>query len=404
MKKFLRYMFGYLKIRITGDFAERFLNMCSYHKIELWNLKPDNLSYEMNISVSGFRKLKPILKKTKTKVIIKERYGLPFFMHRYRNRQCFFLCGMTTLFLLYVSTFFVWSIQFDGNLYCTDEVLTEGLKEEGIIPGVRKEKIDCAEIAQYLREKYDNITWASVYKDGTKLKIRIKENNEILESVNEEIEAGESIFAECDATIVSIVTRKGVPAVHEGDDVKEGDLLVSGELEIKNDAGEVTEYEYVSADAEIIAQVEIEYEDILPLTYMKKEFTGQESKKIWLETEKATYLLGGTKIKYKEYTTETKNRKIFSGIKLGIKNVKEYKNITKKYTEKEYRELLTANFLKFCEDLEKKGVQILENSVKIYTESERVSARGTITIYKEFGMKNSIEKKQLQEGKIYGNP
>lgn len=396
-------MFGYLKIIVEGDYVERFINLCSYHKIELWDLKPKKNAYEMFIRITDFKKLKPIMKKTASKVSIRERYGFPFFLHKYRKRQCFLLALMNCIFLLYVSTFFIWNIQIEGNLYCTEEVLIETLKNEKIFLGIRKDKVDCNEIAQFLRKKFDNVTWASVYIDGVVLNIHLKENNEKIE-INSIENAAEDIVAESAGKIVSIITRSGVPKVHEGDNVEIGDVLVSGELEIKNDAQEIVEYQYLSPDANIMAEVEMDYTDALPLSYTEKQYTNNKDISFWLETENKIYTIGSDKSKYKNYTMETQQINLIPGLKFGIRIIKECENKPKKYSKTEYMDILSQNFSKFCEDLEKKGVQILKNSVKIYTEQEQASAKGKIIVCKEFGIKKKIDKKELQEGNVYGNP
>ena len=74
---------GYLKIRASGYSAERFLNLCKNKNIKIWGVKPTKQGYEMYITISDFRKLKPIMRKTKTKVMIEERIGLPFFFYNY---------------------------------------------------------------------------------------------------------------------------------------------------------------------------------------------------------------------------------------------------------------------------------------------------------------------------------
>ena len=56
---------------------------------------------------------------------------------------------------------------------------------------------------------------------------------------------------------MSIVTRSGVPLVKVGDQFKKGDILVSGTLEIKNDAQETIGYEYTSADADLYARTSL---------------------------------------------------------------------------------------------------------------------------------------------------
>ena len=86
----IRYIQGYLLIQVTGYSPERFLNLCSRKQIYLWGLEPKENSYEMFITIRGFRKLKPILKKTRTKVTILNRLGLPLFFHKYRKRKVFF--------------------------------------------------------------------------------------------------------------------------------------------------------------------------------------------------------------------------------------------------------------------------------------------------------------------------
>ena len=60
----LRYIRGYVKIRIQGYSPERFLNLCRYHQILIWGLTPRANAYEMYLTLDGFRKLRPIIRKT----------------------------------------------------------------------------------------------------------------------------------------------------------------------------------------------------------------------------------------------------------------------------------------------------------------------------------------------------
>jgi len=75
LSRLICYIKGYLRIRIAGYSTERFLNACRHRGIYLWGLQAVSGAYEMNISISGFRKLKPIIRKTGTKVSIVERFG-----------------------------------------------------------------------------------------------------------------------------------------------------------------------------------------------------------------------------------------------------------------------------------------------------------------------------------------
>ena len=63
--------------------------------------------------------------------------------------------------------------------------------------------------------------------------------------------------------------------------------------------------------------------------------------------------------------------------------------------------MLSENFHRFCGELEKKGVQILENNVKIHIGQNRATAKGTLTLIVPAGEQREteiIEVEQKTEG------
>ena len=68
--KIYQYIRGYVRIRITGHRMERFINACNYRKIKIWDLSASDGSYEMNLWVKDFKKLRHISHKTSTKIMI----------------------------------------------------------------------------------------------------------------------------------------------------------------------------------------------------------------------------------------------------------------------------------------------------------------------------------------------
>ena len=83
----IKFFRGYVYVHLTGYATERFLNLCGSRNILIWNLKPTEDGYYFYISVDGYRSLKPILKKTKTKARILKKYGVPFQLFRYRKHK-----------------------------------------------------------------------------------------------------------------------------------------------------------------------------------------------------------------------------------------------------------------------------------------------------------------------------
>ena len=239
LRYILNNLAGYLRIRVEGYSPERFLNLCCYHGIFLWNLRPAKGAYEMNIRVRDFRRLRPMVRKSRAKVRITQKRGVPFFIHKYRGRKLFFTGSVIAICLIFLLSSFIWRIQIDGNLARTDEVLLSFLTEKGIACGMAKKNVDCDRIEKDIRMEYDDIIWEA------------------------EAEAPMDIVAEADGIIQKIITRKGNPLVREGSEVKKGEILVSGSVEVKNDSDEVTGYQYRVSDADIIAQTTVAYTDIL---------------------------------------------------------------------------------------------------------------------------------------------
>ena len=403
LRYILNNLAGYLRIRVEGYSPERFLNLCCYHGIFLWNLRPAKGAYEMNIRVRDFRRLRPMVRKSRAKVRIIQKRGAPFFIHKYRGRKLFFTGSVIAICLIFLLSSFIWRIQIDGNLARTDEVLLSFLTEKGIACGMAKKNVDCDRIEKDIRMEYDDIIWVSAYVHGSCLKIKVRENPDRKELQTEaEAEAPMDIVAEADGIIQKIITRKGNPLVREGSEVKKGEILVSGSVEVKNDSDEVTGYQYRVSDADIIAQTTVAYTDILDRMHPVWKDAGKKSWRFWIETPGRLYLFGRRELPYPEYNALTcryilyLERHFPFPVSVRVERSKESRKEEISYTDREAREILSYNFEKFCARLEKKGVQISENDVKIYRETNRYSAKGKLVLSGPFGI--------VQKGTVHELP
>lgn len=408
-----RFLRGYLRIRIIGYSPERFINLCSRNHIYLWNLTPCEHAYELYLSVRGFRKIKPIMKKTKTRVKIIERRGLPFFLHRHRKRKIFFIGILFCTFAIYMMSLYLWNIDIRGNLTRTDETILEYLDTRNIRHGMKISNINCSRIVKDIRKEFDDIIWVSASIQGTRLIIQVKENTDKTYD-GEEVKQSEApidLVAAKDGVITEIITRNGVPQIHEKDEVKAGDLLVKGSVEVLNDAGEVTGYQYKHSDADIYAQTTISYEDSMPLTYEEKIYSkvpkdNTDKVKSYLRIGNYSISLGSLKHNYEHWEEFNEEHQIKIGehfelpIFYGTKTVRQYNPVKKNYSDGELKVRLTDRFDRFCEELKKKGVVILENNVKIYKEQGIATARGNLTVIEEIGTEQAgtVTEIETEEG------
>ena len=111
----LKFLKGYVVVHLSGYSPERFLNLCCHHKIVLWGLRSTGTEYEMCMSIAAFRKVRPLVRKTQTKVVILERHGLPFLLWKYRRRKLFAAGAFFCIVLLYIMSLFIWNIHIEGR-------------------------------------------------------------------------------------------------------------------------------------------------------------------------------------------------------------------------------------------------------------------------------------------------
>lgn len=370
MIQFLKYVRGYLRIRIWGFSPERFMNLCSNKGILLWDIVREGDIYYMHISLKGFWELKPILKKTGTRVAILERYGLPFFIPRLLKRKVFVLGLFLTIGFWIWSSFYIWDIELNGNHRITDDVFGQFLEANEVSVGMSRDSLDIGELEKQIRRQFPEITWASARLEGTRLQIDIKENDAPIISERPEESRGMDLVSEYDGIVKAMIVRSGVPKVSIGDTVEKGTILVEGKVPVFNEDTTVREYYYVDADADIMLEHTQTFTTELPFDYIQKEYTGREERQYYLKLGTETLRLPQERpfLVYDSLMKESRPL-VFEKLKIpfyfGAVTHREYQNTEHVYTAEEAKEHLNQKLMDFLAELEEKGVQIIEKDVRI---------------------------------------
>ncbi|WP_455718165.1 sporulation protein YqfD [Anaerosporobacter sp.] len=393
--RIVKWFRGYLLVRIKGYSPERFINLCSARDILIWDLRQVENGYEFFISVQGFRGLKQIVKKTKTRPFIKKRYGFPFLLHRYRKRKVFAIGVLLCCILVYIMSLFIWEISISGELKHTDEAIVKFLRKNNVYTGIQKRKVSCQEIEEEIRAQYPDIGWVSAEIRGTRLLIKIKETN-IPKPVVRRTDPCH-IVANKDGIITSIITRSGVPQVKTGTVVKKGDVLVSGIVDIMGDFDVIVRKETVVSDADIEMKTFYEYSDSFDLKYIKKEYTGEEKKAYSMSiNENKIFLYSPFKV-YKKYDIIDNDEKLRIGknfylpISLTTTYYKEYELIPSVYTNEEANQIAGEKLQLYIDKLIENGVTILENNVKIEIKGKKCVTSGKLIVEENATTYRSID-------------
>lgn len=385
MTSLLRYLSGYVQVTLTGYATERFFNLCTNHNIFIWDLQHREDAYEFYMSLQDFFRIRPLVKKTKTRVRVIRRCGFPFFLHRYRRRKLFLLGFALGVGIIYAFSCYVWNIEICGNSALSQDTIYRYLEQEKIRVGVAKKDVDCEELEAELRQHFSNVIWTSVRLEGTKLTVDVKENLVTAEPDRTEADkTAKDLVADKNATILQIVTRNGTPKVKAGDKVKKGKILVSGRIDIQNDAKEVVDYQYCKADADILAQTSYTYQKKVPKKTQKKAYTGKEKTHYSLWYHNKYIGFSGKKVSYRLYEKETEKTqlRIFKNFYLPIyfqkDTYKEYRVKTYEVGKKEAKAIVARDLELYLSKLEEKGLQITEKNVIMDTEKNEYVFQGTI--------------------------
>ena len=204
MTEWVKRLQGYVKIRVWGFAPQRFINLCSNKGILLWNIEKQEDVYTMCIGLRSFYELRPIARKTKVRVVISERYGLPFFVPGMLRRKAFLAGLFLAVAFWLISSLFVWDIQVTGNYQVTDDVFYSFLEQEGIHTGMRRSELNIGELEKQIRRKFSQVTWTSGRLDGTRLVIEVKENDmSVPEVVQDAAGEGKDLVADVSSCFLS---------------------------------------------------------------------------------------------------------------------------------------------------------------------------------------------------------
>lgn len=402
MVDIINWLKGYLRIRVSGVAVERFINLCGYKNILLWDVYRKDNCYEMFISLSAFKSLRPIAKKTRIKVAILQREGLPFFMSDLNKRKIFLLGCMMAVFFWFVSGYFVWNIEVSGNYRITTEQIQDFLEEERIAIGKQKKHIDIEKLEKHMRINFPQITWVSGKIQGTTLFLEVKEveNSQIALAEEEGIQY--DLIAHVDGVIDSIIVRKGVPKVKPEEIVTKDMVLVEGKVPVLNDDGTVKEELYTKSDADIYIRYDYLYKDSLEEKYIKKSYTGRSKRMPFLRmgdkelslNDKADYL-------YSDVVIKESSSKFLKELKIplqwGTFEYREYLNMETFYTQKEASDILEQKFMKFLATLSEKGVQIIEKDVTINKSGTEWIIEGKLILSEPVTTLKKVENTMLEE-------
>lgn len=417
---------------VTGEETLRFVNLCRNNGIELRHLVRRENAIQMEIDAENFKKLRPLVRKTHVKIHILNRHGPAFFFYRHKRRW-WFLLGMTVFAgMIYILSLFVWQIDIDGNRKYTDALILQALAQMDVKTGCRKSEIDLPEIEEELRIMYNEITWVSASIAGTKLQIELREgdlkisessgggqtgnvkrvenreNNPKTQNGESEIDLPANLVSDEDAIITNLVVRRGTVAVRYGDEVKKGDVLIEGKVYIYNEDETLKKVDYLTAEGDVFGKYQELYEKHYQRKHEVRSYTGKNYRELGVAIVGKSFCLPVWENILKKQLEENTLSEVWSWKKqfrltptfylpfaLEYTEYVPYENVVEEYTDEVIKKMAEEELQKYLNELEKKGVQIISNSVTISLDADGGHVKGTLILDGPIGKEVPISSEHM---------
>ena len=389
--------YGQVACQISGEEPLRFLNLCRSQNIRLYGVQKKDEGYICAMSVRDFFQIRHLRHLAGVHIQVIRRRGLPFLLQKVEKRSVFVLGILLCGALLGICYGFIWDIRITGNREITNESILRYLRSVQISCGTVKKAVDPHSVAADLRNAFPSFSWVSVEKTGTILQIQVEEakkNMAVRETTNEG-----SLYADKEGEIVSVITRSGVCKVEKGEYVYPGDLLISGEIAVMDDGGNVIRYAYCEADADIVLNTAYVYYDRLAYTYQKREYEKPRLAAVQLGIGDKQLKIGEKYISG-EYHVDAYQFRLSEAFVLPvILTVYEALSYTENpavYSHEEAVQLLQEHFSEYYEQLRKKVMRITANDVKIILYKDCAVAYGIVYTQEKTGSLAQTEKSVLE--------
>ena len=265
--RFLRWLFGWVRLTAEGGFPERLLNLAAREEIQLWGICRQGITLTACCRAKDDKRLRQPARKACMRMRVRERHGAPFFLRRYHARAGIAVGLAAYILLLHFFSQRIWAIDVIGNEKLSDREILSVLEPMGVELGKISENLDIPNIQLIALQKIPDVAWLAVNLSGSVARVEVKERT--LPPTPTDPNRPSNIRAARDGRIIEFSVYGGEAAVQNGDAVTEGMLLVSGVIE--GEKGTILR----RSQAKIIAETNRELEVRVPLKETRLLPTGR---------------------------------------------------------------------------------------------------------------------------------
>lgn len=277
MKKLINLLRGYVEIRADGPFPERLLNLCGQHRVPLWRLAwLGESAVAFRAPVGELARLEELAGRAGCRLQVLSRKGLGAAWRGLRRRWGFLLGLAVCLAAVGVLSRFVLVVEVTGNDTVPTALILSELHRLGVRPGAYGPGIDANAVANEALIHLPQLSFLAVNRYGPRVEVSVKEAVPEPEVLAQDVPA--DVVAAADGIILDVQTSAGRPLFQDGDIVAEGEVLITGTMDLYEPEGSEVDQGYlvVHAVGAVTARTWRTLEESVPLTGWEKAYTGEE--------------------------------------------------------------------------------------------------------------------------------
>ncbi|WP_139490478.1 sporulation protein YqfD [Brevibacillus dissolubilis] len=218
---------GHITVTIRGKRFERLINLAVREGIHIWNIvRVQEEVGRLDILISDYFRLRPLLRQTGCRAHVERREGLPFWLIRVRNRAGFAIGIFAFLIGLYMLSSVIWKVDVQGTHMISEYEVKQAAEKVGLKRGAFKMNLKEPMVIQ--REMLTHLpeaSWVGVEIEGTRAIVQVVEKEE---GVKKPAQGPKNIVARKKAVIHSIFADSGKTMVKVNQFVNKGQVLISG--------------------------------------------------------------------------------------------------------------------------------------------------------------------------------
>ncbi len=292
MKKLINLMRGYVELEAAGAFPERLLNLCAQNRLQFWKLNwIDETSFTFRIALQDRKRLDELAQRSMCELSERSRRGAAVVAEGILKRRWGFVAGMALCFFaVSVLSRFLLVVEVSGNESISTAVILSQLQRVGVRPGAYGPSIVEKEAANEALLGLPELSYMAINIYGTRAEVVVRETEKKPELLDENVPA--DVVADVDGILEDIHAEAGRAMFQDGDIVAKGEILISGDLDLKEPEWGTVDLGHliVRAAGSVTARTWRMLEETVPAVVQVKEYTGEECKKfgikfLWIDLD-----------------------------------------------------------------------------------------------------------------------